>query len=164
MVKRSQCWHLFYGRVYAEHQTRKAKSGDGVSLLIKNNIGYTLREDLSLNNDNIESLFIEIDKSILGKKQNSVIGVVYRPPNTDINSFNDYISKIKPDVTKFEDFQADYSTKGDLKISTFSSGDKVMAAVSSGKIGGVAAYYNLEDLSKVKDLIVKAKAKIQEVK
>ncbi|MBE4111914.1 hypothetical protein HJ114_22970 [Vibrio parahaemolyticus] len=76
----------------------------------------------------------------------------------------DYISKIKPDVTKFEDFQADYSTKGDLKISTFSSGGKVMAAVSSGKIGGVAAYYNLEDLAKIKALIIKAKAKIQEVK
>ncbi|EHK5111881.1 TPA: hypothetical protein I7759_21225 [Vibrio vulnificus] len=76
----------------------------------------------------------------------------------------DYISKIKPDVTKFQDFQADYTTKGDLKISTFSSGDRVMAAVSSGKIGGVAAYYNLEDLSKIKDLIVKAKAKIREVK
>jgi hypothetical protein len=76
----------------------------------------------------------------------------------------DYISKIKPEVTKFEDFQADYTTKGDLKISTFSSGDKVMAAVTSGKIGGVAAYYNIADLSKVKELIVQAKAQIQAVK
>ncbi|NOH78727.1 hypothetical protein F0231_03120 [Vibrio sp. RE86] len=76
----------------------------------------------------------------------------------------DYISKINPEVTQFQDFQADYSTKGDLKISTFSSGDKVMAAVSSGKIGGVAAYYNLADLSKVKDLVLKAKTKIEEVK
>ncbi len=34
----------------------------------------------------------------------------------------DYISKVKPDVTKFADFQADYTTKGELKISTFNSG------------------------------------------
>jgi hypothetical protein len=76
----------------------------------------------------------------------------------------DYISKIKPDVTKFEDFQADYTTKGSLKISTFSSGDKLMAAVTSGNIGGVAAYFNIEDLAKIKDLLLKAKKKIESVK
>jgi len=76
----------------------------------------------------------------------------------------DYISNVKPDVTKLEDFQADYKTKGDLKISTFSSGTKVMAAVTSGNIGGVAAYFNIEDLSKVKELILKAKKKIEEIK
>lgn len=75
-----------------------------------------------------------------------------------------YITKVKPDVTKLEDFQADYKTKGDLKISTFSSGEKVMAAITSGTIGGVAAYFNIEDLAKVKDIILKAKAKIEEVK
>ncbi len=52
----------------------------------------------------------------------------------------DYISNVKPDVTEFENFQADYSTKGDLEISTFSSNDKLMAAVSSGNIGRVTAY------------------------
>ena len=75
-----------------------------------------------------------------------------------------YITKIKPDVTKLEDFQADYKTKGDLKISTFSSGTKIMSAVTSGNIGGVASYFNIEDLAKAKDLILKAKAKIEEVK
>jgi len=75
-----------------------------------------------------------------------------------------YITKVKPDVTKLEDFQADYKTKGDLKISTFSSGTKVMSAITSGNIGGVAAYFNIEDLAKVKDIILKAKAKIEEVK
>lgn len=76
----------------------------------------------------------------------------------------DYISKVKADVTSFDDFQADYTTKGALKISIFSSGDKLMAAVTSGNIGGVAAYFNLEDLAKVKDLLLKAKIKIESVK
>lgn len=76
----------------------------------------------------------------------------------------EYISKVQTDVTKLEDFQADYTTKGDLKISTFSSGDKIMAAVTSGNIGGVAAYFNIEDLAKVKDLIIEAKKKIDSIK
>ncbi len=76
----------------------------------------------------------------------------------------DYISKVKSDITKLEDFQADYKTKGDLKISTFSSGNKVMAALTSGNIGGVTAYFNIEDLIKLKKLILQAKAKIESIK
>ncbi|NWO03854.1 hypothetical protein DFO83_104219 [Idiomarina loihiensis] len=76
----------------------------------------------------------------------------------------EYISKVKASVTKLDDFQADYSTRGDLKISTFSSGEQIMAAVTSGNIGAVAAYFNIDDLEKVKALIVKAKNKIDEIK
>lgn len=76
----------------------------------------------------------------------------------------DYISKVKSNVTKLEDFQADYKTKGDLKISTFSSGSRVLLAVTSGNIGGVASYFNIEDLAKVKMLILKAKSKIEDIK
>lgn len=76
----------------------------------------------------------------------------------------DYISKVKADVTKLADFQADYTTKGELKISTFNSGDKLMAAVTSGTIGGVAAYFNIDDLAKLKELILKAKQKIESIK
>jgi len=36
-----------------------------------------------------------------------------------------------------------------------------MSAVTSGNIGGIAYYFNIEDLAKVKDLIIKAKAKIE---
>ena len=76
----------------------------------------------------------------------------------------EYISKIKPDVTKLENFQADYTTKGDLKISTFSSEGKILAAVTSGNIGGVGSYFNIEDLAVVKNLLIKAKQKIEEIK
>ena len=76
----------------------------------------------------------------------------------------DYISKVKPDVTKFENFQADYRTKGDFKISTFSSGNRIMVAVSSGNIGRVAAYFNIEDLATIKALILKAKESIEAIK
>lgn len=49
----------------------------------------------------------------------------------------DYIAKVDKSVTKLDNFQADYKTKGDLRISTFSSGSgEVMVAVKSGTIGG----------------------------
>ena len=76
----------------------------------------------------------------------------------------EYISKVKEGVTKLENFQADYNTKGDLKISTFSSTNGVMAAVTSGNIGGVAAYFKVSDLEQVKQLIIQAKQKIEAIK
>ena len=55
----------------------------------------------------------------------------------------DYIAKVDKSATKFSDFQADYKTKGDFEVSTFSNGEKIMVAVSSGNIGKVTAFYNL---------------------
>jgi hypothetical protein len=75
----------------------------------------------------------------------------------------EYISNVKPDVTKFSNFQADYNTKGDLKISTFNSDNQIMAAVTSGKIGSVGAYFTIEDLATIKLLLVEAKASIEAI-
>ena len=36
----------------------------GVSLFIKNNNNYTIRKDLNMLNNNIETMFIEIDKGM----------------------------------------------------------------------------------------------------
>ena len=41
-----------------------------------------------------ESLFIEIDKHVFRQQSNIILGVSYRPPNTDINSFNETLSTI----------------------------------------------------------------------
>ncbi len=72
----------------------------------------------------------------------------------------DYIAKVDKSRTKFSNFQADYNTKGDFKISTFSTAGKIMVAVSSGRIGAVSAYYNLSSLTEIRTLIEKAKTKI----
>ena len=42
----------------------------------------------------MESMFIEIDKQLLGTKKHVIVGVVYRPPNTCMNAFNDSMSII----------------------------------------------------------------------
>ena len=76
----------------------------------------------------------------------------------------DYIAIIDNKSTNLSDFQADYRTKGDFKISVFSSDNKIMAAISSGIIGKVTAYYDLKTLTEIKDLILKAKVKIDSIR
>lgn len=73
----------------------------------------------------------------------------------------DYISKVDTSATNFSDFQAEYKTKGNFKIATFSQRFKVLVAVSSG---GVSAHYVLSDLSRIKELIIRAKKKIDSAK
>ena len=76
-----------------EFNCRTRCGGGGVSLLIRNNIEYTLRKDLCFQEDNFESIFIEIDKKVFNKTRNLIVGVIYRPPDTDIRKFNDFLDK-----------------------------------------------------------------------
>ena len=69
---------------------RTSKKGGGVSFLIRNDISYSVLDELKLSNEYIECLFIETPKE--------VIGVVYRPPNTNIQKFNDHIESIFHDI------------------------------------------------------------------
>ena len=64
---------------------RNNKTGGGVGLYFSVDLNYKLRNDLNFNNTGCaESLFIEITKS---NGKNIVVGVVYRPPNSDVNDF-----------------------------------------------------------------------------
>ena len=63
----------------SEHNIRKLRNGGGVSLFIRENIEYFVRDDLTYQNENIECLFIEIDKSQNNKDQNSIVGVFLSP-------------------------------------------------------------------------------------
>ena len=78
----------------AVHKCRPLRSGGGVSIYIQDFLEYYTRDDLCNQNSTIESVFIEIDKDQIGKDKNLIIGVIYRPPNSDIYSFNDYMSEI----------------------------------------------------------------------
>ena len=72
---------------------RTDRVGGGVSLLLKDNIPYTVREDLSAFNEHFETVFVEIDKHVFSTNANVVVGVIYRIPGTDINIFNDYLDE-----------------------------------------------------------------------
>ena len=64
--------------------------GGGVSLFIKNNIQYKVREDLNIMSSYMETLFIEIPHN--GKTY--IIGVIYRVPNTQVASFNETLNAL----------------------------------------------------------------------
>jgi hypothetical protein len=71
----------------------------------------------------------------------------------------DYIGKLDKTVTRLDNWQADYRTKGDLSVSTFSSTDgSTLVSVTSGTIAGTTAYYHSSDLPALRAAIVKAKA------
>ena len=78
----------------AIHNYRKQKKGGGVSLFMKENIRYIDRDDLLHMNDYIECVFIELEKGEMGLGSNAVIGVIYRPPGTEIKIFNEHLQGI----------------------------------------------------------------------
>ena len=73
---------------------RKDRKGGSVSLHILQGIAFALRNDLDYFDSEMETVFIEIDKSIFNTGGNIVIGVIYRMPNSSVDVFNDLISDI----------------------------------------------------------------------
>ena len=59
-------------------------------MFIKNEFTFQRRDDISLFNESIESVFIELSIA----KSKIIVGVVYRPPNSSINDFSNIINDI----------------------------------------------------------------------
>jgi hypothetical protein len=83
-----------------EYEYSKTRSGGGVSVFVKENLNYSRRNDISIFNKIIELLFIEIINSSSSIKKNIILGVIYRPPDTDVVLFNDYLSDILSRIKK----------------------------------------------------------------
>lgn len=76
---------------------RESRQGGGVALYIKDDLTYKIRDDLGLNEDNIcQSLFTEVNID----NRKVIIGVIYRPPNSDMEKFNDYIDQTLTCISK----------------------------------------------------------------
>ena len=61
---------------------RKGRRGGVVAFYISQDLKFKIRSDIKLTQ--VESLFIEIDNSNL---KNIVVGVIYRPPDSNFDSF-----------------------------------------------------------------------------
>ena len=84
-----------------EHVCRKHKTGGGVSLLIKEHVEYKNCTDLNILNKYMESSVIEIPKRYNSmSNKNIIIGVVYRPPDADVNMFTVYITQISSAINR----------------------------------------------------------------
>ena len=60
-----------------------------MALFIRDNLNISKRNHLAHFDEDIESVYIEIDKDQLHTSRHIIKGVIYRPPNRDIASFND---------------------------------------------------------------------------
>ena len=67
------------------------KTGGGVGIFISNEHSYKIRPDLCRMTCDIECVFIEITQK---GKPNVLIGSIYRPPNTDIVTYNSEFESI----------------------------------------------------------------------
>ena len=54
---------------------------------------FSVRQDLSLFDPEIESLFVEIEGTMLCNNNKIILGVIYRPPNEKINCIMDVIKR-----------------------------------------------------------------------
>ena len=79
-----------------EGSCRKNKKGGGVALYIKQDLNYNNRNDLSVNNSEIESFFIELVNTHCS---NVLIGVVYKPPSASCDNFSEYINDILENIS-----------------------------------------------------------------
>ena len=70
---------------------RLQKAGGGVGLYVFDELQYRQITDLTFVTDTIECIFVEI---LIESKKNLIIGCVYRPPNSDINIFNEKLQNI----------------------------------------------------------------------
>ena len=77
------------------------RRGGGVCLYIHNALKFKVRYDLELSVDTYEGCFVELSSKSLGTAHNLVVGVVYRPPNTDVEEFmlnmSNVLDKLKTD-------------------------------------------------------------------
>lgn len=76
----------------------------------------------------------------------------------------EYISQIDQSVTELDDFQADYKTKDDLVLSTYTSSGKIEFSVQSGSVGRQTAFLDLSDADQLKNFVQQAAQKINSVK
>ena len=81
-----------YNHVY---QTRCTSKGGGVSLFVSEKNVYSEMSDYCMVNDYIESLFVKITNNGMA----FVIGVVYRPPNSNVVQFNETLNDILAQVS-----------------------------------------------------------------
>ena len=77
---------------------RLHRSGGGLSIFIKKCYSDKSRLDISVVNDILESVFVEVNISTCNGSKTVIIGVIYRPPNTCIDKFTDIRNDIQNEI------------------------------------------------------------------
>ena len=72
-------------------------SGCGVGLYVKENLDHIMRYDLSIVEDEFETIWVEIKNA---KSDNILCVCTYRHPNTDIKKYIEYMDKTMLKISK----------------------------------------------------------------
>ena len=96
-----------------EYACRSSKTGGGVSIFIRNGLDYKRRGDLEVFTEDIESIFVEINKKCFISSEDIIVGCIYRPPDRDITECTSEISRILSNVKKNHQ---DFFLLGDYNI------------------------------------------------
>ena len=97
------------------HVDSKTNAG-GVALYIKENIRFKVRNDLNVQVDKCENLWIEIEQKPHFKKL--IVGVIYRHPTYDFKTFENKLIDL---LISFEDKKCEYVIIGDININLMMS-------------------------------------------
>ena len=73
---------------------------------------------MTIQNNIMEALFIEIPKDQIGNKCNIIVGVIYRAPDTDVTQFNELLSVT---LSKIKSEKKDSYLLGDYNVNLLSS-------------------------------------------
>ena len=75
------------------HVTKPSKQGGCVSLYVHSSLEYTVLSEMSIITEYMECVFIEVNRT---KTQNKkiIVGIVYRPPSTNITTFTEHVMNI----------------------------------------------------------------------
>ena len=81
---------IYHLKGYSHKNTiRKQRTGGGVSLFIKDDIHFHVRDNINITLSDVDTLFIEIPKEELHSNKNVIVVVCYRPPHVCIRKFTE---------------------------------------------------------------------------
>ena len=96
------------------HKYRESRKGGGVTLYLKDKFCYKIRPDLCILGNDVDCLFIDIDATcVKGLTSHIILGLIYRPPNTDLPSFIDNMSQL---MSKIRAEKKDCYLMGDYNV------------------------------------------------
>ena len=75
----------------SKHQVRSDRRGGGVSIYVHKTFDFKVRSNLSINNEEFESISVEISSN---KKQNTLVNILYRPPNGEIEPSEIFLNNV----------------------------------------------------------------------
>ena len=81
-------------RYSSVHNYRTGRTGGGVSIFVKSDISFHKRCDLCCCDNELECVFIEIEKENFSNNSPIVVSVIYRPPDKDINKTNEKLLEL----------------------------------------------------------------------